>query len=431
MNRSFVFKLVLLSLLAMKTVDALPQPPEKLIKITVSPDHENWLYKTGEKATVSICVWKNQTPMQNASIRYEISEDLMKPHQTENVILKDGTLKLSLGTLKKPGFLRCKVIVNHERHTYEDAATVGFSPEELQPTTQRPKDFKEFWEKELKKVAEQPLDARITLLPEKCTSHVNVYHISYRNNWAGSRIYGILCIPKDTSKKYPAILKVPGAGVRAYHGEVALAAQGVITLEIGIHGIPVNLPNEAYTIGGGPLLNYHDRGIDYKEDYYYKRVYSGCKRAIDFIYSLPEFDGKNVMTFGGSQGGALSLVTTALDPRIKGAVCFYPALCDMEGYIHGRAGGWPHMFRKPQYCNPKAIETIRYYDVANFVADIKVPVFMSFGYNDTTCPPTTSYSVMNKMTCPVTSFIIPDSYHFMYPEQREAAVSWALKLLRQ
>ena len=431
MNKTLIIKLVLLSLVVMKTMYVFPQPPEKLIKITVSPDHADWLYRTGEKAIVSICVWKNQVPMQNASIHYEISEDLMKPHKAENTILKDGTLKLSLGTLKKAGFLRCKVIVNYENRKYEDAVTIGFSPEELRPTTKRPADFKEFWEKELKKVAEQPLDPRITLLPEKCTSNVNVYHISFRNNWAGSRIYGILCIPKDTSRKYPAILKVPGAGVRAYHGEVSLASQGVITLEIGIHGIPVNLPNEAYTIGGGPLLNYHDKGLEYKEDYYYKRVYLGCKRAVDFIYSLPEFDGKNVMTFGGSQGGALSLVTTAIDRRIKGAVCFYPAFCDMEGYPHGRAGGWPHMFKKPQYCNPQAVETIRYYDVANFVADIQVPVFMSFGYNDTTCPPTTSYSVMNEMNCPVISLIIPDSYHFMYPEQKEAAVSWALKLLRK
>ena len=45
--------------------------------------------------------------------------------------------------------------------------------------------------------------------------------------------------------------------------------------------------------------------------------------------------------------------------------------------------------------------------------------------------PTTSYSVMNKMTCPITPFIVPDSYHFMYPEQREAAVSWALNLLHE
>ena len=42
-------------------------------------------------------------------------------------------------------------------------------------------------------------------------------------------------------EKYPAILKVPGAGIRAYNGEPERAGNGFIILEIGIHGIPVNL----------------------------------------------------------------------------------------------------------------------------------------------------------------------------------------------
>ena len=148
MNKTLIFS-VLLSLFLMKAMYAFPQPPEKLIKITVSPNHADWLYKTGENAAVSICVWKDQVPMKDVPIYYEISEDLMKPHKTGNIVLKDGTLKLPLGTLKKAGFLRCKVTVNYQKHKYEDAATIGFSPEELRPTTQRPKDFKDFWYKEL------------------------------------------------------------------------------------------------------------------------------------------------------------------------------------------------------------------------------------------------------------------------------------------
>lgn len=34
-------------------------------------------------------------------IHYEISEDLMKPHKVENMVLNDGTLKLPLETFKK------------------------------------------------------------------------------------------------------------------------------------------------------------------------------------------------------------------------------------------------------------------------------------------------------------------------------------------
>ena len=39
--------------------------------------------------------------MRNVSIHYEISEDLMKPHNVENMVLNDDKLKLPLETLKK------------------------------------------------------------------------------------------------------------------------------------------------------------------------------------------------------------------------------------------------------------------------------------------------------------------------------------------
>ena len=63
-----------------------------------------------------------------------------------------------------------------------------------------------------------PLEPRLTLLPEACTDKVNVYHVSFRTvgpEWTAgpARIYGILCEPKAPGK-YPALLRVPGAGVR-------------------------------------------------------------------------------------------------------------------------------------------------------------------------------------------------------------------------
>lgn len=41
----------------------------------------------------------------------------------------------------------------------------------------------------------------------------------------------------------------------------------------------------------------------------------------------------------------MSIITAALDNRVKGLVSYYPALCDMVGYLHGRAGGWPHFLK--------------------------------------------------------------------------------------
>ena len=78
---------------------------------------------------------------------------------------------------------------------------------------------------------------------------------AFRMKLSGSRIYGILAIPKKPGK-YPAILKVPGAGIRPYAGDARTAALGFITLEIGIHGIPVNLDPQVYSDLAAGALNH-------------------------------------------------------------------------------------------------------------------------------------------------------------------------------
>jgi cephalosporin-C deacetylase-like acetyl esterase len=130
--------------------------------------------------------------------------------------------------------------------------------------------------------------------------------------------------------KYPAILRVPGAGVRAYNGDISTAEKGFITFEIGIHGIPVTMDPSVYlNLGQGALSGYWNYNMDSRDRFYYKRVYLGCVRANDFIASLPEYDGTPSRCKGsGSQGGALSIVTAALDPRVKYLAAFYPALSD-------------------------------------------------------------------------------------------------------
>ena len=96
---------------------------------------------------------------------------------------------------------------------YEGMATVGVDETRIRPTTVNPEDFDAFWTGAIAEARKQPLDPKMTLLPERCTSTQNVYHVSFQNERPGSRIYGILIVPKKTGK-YPAVLQVPGAGIR-------------------------------------------------------------------------------------------------------------------------------------------------------------------------------------------------------------------------
>jgi cephalosporin-C deacetylase-like acetyl esterase len=408
------------------------QPIERLVKIVVAPDHANWVYKPGEKATFQVTVLKNSEPVPNAKIRYEFGPEMITPTKRDSAVLKDGQFRIDAGTLKDAGFLRCKVSAVVDGVRYENLATAAYSPEQIKPTTEQPADFVQFWDKAKTEASKVPMDVKLTLLPDLCTEKVNVYQANIQNYKVGTRMYGILCVPKKAGK-YPAVLKVPGAGVRAYAGDVATAVKGIITLEIGIHGIPVTMNPAVYAdMGRSVLEGYPFYNLDDRDRYYYKRVYLGCVRAIDFIYSLPEFDGSTLAVTGGSQGGALSIVTAGLDSRVKYLAAFYPALSDLTGYLHGRAGGWPHMFNeanKAFNAKPDKIETSKYYDVVNFARQVKVPGYYSWGYNDVTCPPTSMYSAYNVIQAPKSLTIYEETGHWTYPEQREKMQEWLVEKL--
>ncbi len=402
----------------------------QLVKVSVSPENSNWLYRPNEKVKFRISVTKNSIPLENAKVYYSAGPEMMPASIKDSVILRNGLGLIDGGRLKEAGFLRCWASTYYEGKKYSGMGTAGFAPEEIKPTVKQPNDFKEFWENAKAEAAKIPMDARMRLLPERCTEKSNVYEVSIQNFRYGSRVYGILCVPKAPGK-YPAVLKVPGAGVRPYNGEIAQADKGIITLEIGIHGIPVTMAPSVYEdIRNGALKLYPTYDLDNKDRYYYKRVYLGCVRSVDFLFSLPEFDGENLAVTGGSQGGALSIVTAALDSRVKSLAIFFPAMCDMTGYLHKRAGGWPHLFSASNLAinnTAQKIETSQYYDVVNFARELKVPGFYSWGYNDDTCPPTSMYAAYNVITAPKTLFIVEETGHWTYPEQITKAWDFLFK----
>lgn len=405
------------------------QPTEQMIKVQVAPNHSDFLYQEGKDVKFTISVLKNNVPLENVQISYEVSEDMMTPHKKGTQNIKNGSITIDAGTMNKPGFLRCQVAVKYDNNEYKGLATVGFNPNKIEPTEKLPDDFLEFWDKAKSDAAKIPMDIKMTLIPERCTDKLNVYSVSLQSYEYGNRLYGVLCVPKG-AKKYPAILKLPGAGVRAYNGDTDSASKGYIVFEIGIHGIPVNMTNDVYqNLYAGALKGYHTFNMDNRDNYYYKRVYLGCVRAIDFIFTLPEFDGVNLISYGGSQGGGLSIVTASLDNRVKALVSYYPALCDLTGFLHKRAGGWPHMFNKEENNMPEKIKTAQYYDVVNFARNLKVPGFYSFGYNDMVCPPTSVYSAVNTIKSPKDIFITEDTGHYAYPEMRQKSWEWLNKFL--
>lgn len=429
-NTFHVFMLLILVLCNCLEVHA----QERQVKIIVTPNHDNWIYKAGEEATFEITVLKSFVPVKNAKIYYEIGLERMTPMKKDSMVLPMGKTTLNAGTLKEPGFLRCIVTIRLDNINYRGLATAGFEPTAIHAYAVMPEDFKSFWDNGKKELAKIPMDAKMVLLPERCTEKTNVYHVNLQGYGRNSRLYGILGVPKKEGK-YPALLRVPGAGIRPYNGELGFAEKGIITFEIGINGIPVNLDPQVYTsLANGALSGYQNFNIDDKDRFYYKRVYLNCIRANDFLASLPQYDGSNLGVIGGSQGGALSIVTASLDSRVKYLSAMFPALSDLTATLRGRTGGWPNYFDKwgISYNNtPEKIATLGYYDIVNFGKQLTVPGIYSWGFNDEVCPPSSTYAAYNSINAPKLLFIYPETGHWDIPEQNEKMGSWIVEQLKE
>ena len=208
-------------------------------------------------------------------------------------------------------------------------------------------------------------------------------------------------------------------------------------MKIEIHDNDQRLPDAEYNeMRARKCDGYMRRGMESKDTYYYKDVYVGCARAVDFLCSLPEWDGKNVIVTGGSQGGALTIITAALNEKVTMCAPFYPALCDVTGFLHQRAGGWPKFFSSfykdsvVDIPREQAVETLQYFDVVNFARILKVPTFMSWGYNDDTCSPTSVWAAWNEIQAPKQCDVTPSSGHWRFPSSQEKCQKWMKKNMR-
>lgn len=397
-----------------------------------NPNNSDWLYKTGEKATVEVQLYKYGVAV-TADINYEIAPDMLEATSKGSVKMKDGKVNIPIGTRKTPGFLDLKLTANVDGMKTSHHVKVGFDVENIQPFTKMPSDFTQFWQQTVAEARKTPISFTRELAKEYCTDKIDCWLVKVKIDNSHS-MYGYLTMPKNVQKgKHPVVLCPPGAGIKTIKEPLRhryYAEEGMIRFEIEIHGLDPRWSDSDFkavsSAFGSKENGYLVNNISSREFYYMRHVYAGMVRCIDFLTSLPEWDGVNVAVQGGSQGGALALITAGLDPRVTLCVANHPALTDMAAYSEkGRTGGYPHFNRNPAgILTPQVIKVLEYYDVINFCRQIKCPVRMTWGYNDSTCPPTTSYAAWNVLSCPKEPFVTPINEHWTSETMERQHMEW-------
>ncbi|MEZ4965800.1 MAG: acetylxylan esterase [Saprospiraceae bacterium] len=428
--------LLFFCLLLIHPAQAQNYPYQSDVLWVTTPDHSNWLYNLNEEASVTVSLYEFGILQDGIEISYSVGPEMMPADKSSSVTLKDGKAVIPVGSMSEPGFRDCKLRVELGGQEYRHHIKVGFEPEKLKPYTQMPEDFARFWENAKEEAAKCPMSVEKVFVPEYSSDRVDCYLVKLQVHKKDRYVYGYLTVPKKEGK-FPAVFSPPGAGIKPMNPlkDIFYAESGFIRFDMEIHGIRPDLDAERYqeisrAFGGGNN-SYLVNGLDDKDSYYMKKVYLACVRALDYLCSLPEWDGKNLIAQGGSQGGALALIVTGLDARVTACAANHPALSDMAGYKAGRAGGYPHLFTKFEGMDtPEKINTLAYYDVVNFAKQINVPVFMTWGYNDDVCPPTTSYIVYNTLNSKKEALITPVNEHWISLNTRHRILDWIRENLR-
>ena len=403
------------------------------VTIRLTPDRADWTYRCNDSVSLQLQVVQHNVAVPQVTVSYTWGYEQRPALVSDSLrIGEKGVASLRLAGAQVPGFMTLTANAVVDGQKYTNYINLGFEPLQIEPTTTLPEDFLSWWQSELRKAEQVPLQPVFKHEPEMSNGKADVYMVHFQNHKAGSYIYGLLTVPK-TPGRHAAVIEYPGAGIHKFQsGQMAWADSDIVCLQIGIHGIPLDMPAEVYqNLTNGGLANYAYLGLEHRDNYYYRRVYLGAAKAVDFLKSLDYVDSTRIGVYGGSQGGLLSLVVAALKPEVRCVSAAYPAMSENAASLYGRAEGWPRLFIWRKGTDTPVIrEVVKYFDAVNFARFVRQPILFIQGYNDHVCMPTTTFSVYNSLNCPKTLLTPYDCSHWLYPEQHTARRTWLCNQLR-
>lgn len=280
------------------------------------------------------------------------------------------------------------------------AVGAAVAPSKLGLSTPRPPDFDTFWNAKLAQQAKIAIHPGLTPVDTDVPGvELNMFVLDA----LGSKTHGYIAKPAREGK-FPAVIQLQYAGVYALnaHADALRAAEGWLVINVDSHD---KLPSDP---SGDVPKNYQAIGNTDRETSYFLDMYLRDSRALDYLLTRPDWDGKTIVLMGGSMGGQQSLVLAGLRPeRISAVLVCVPAGADSNGDLHGRKAGYPNWPSN----NPDAMKTALYFDTVNFAPHIHAPVLPGMGFIDTISPPAGVWTALNQISAPKEPLPMIESEH--------------------
>ena len=278
--------------------------------------------------------------------------------------------------------------------------------------TKKP-DFEEFWQRSVAQMRSVPIQIKRKKLETPYTKMVTTWEISY-NTHDDTWIDAWFSYPTHLEgQKLPCVAWFHGGSLeKGLHLDVVNTGVACFSMDVRGQG-GTSVDKAVYHSGdiNGALMT---RGILDKENFYMRNIFLDAVRTMDVIATLPEVDPERIVTYGGSQGGGLSIVASGLSGISKKCYTNEPSFCclkqrtELGSRIFNSTNGY---LKKHPECTDQVFDMLTYFDINNMVSFLKVPTVFSLGLADDVCLPHFVYSAYHHTPCEKTLHVYPFTPH--------------------
>lgn len=407
--------------------------------MTVQPLQEGVCFEKDKPIQFEVNLSKSGVPYSDGELYAYFKWNSKNMIWHQNLKLENGKAKIDF-ICEQSGFGILHVhFLQDDIEILEHLRGLAISPELLKRSYPCPNDFDEFWNSK-KESIKKPFDIKYTLIDKKSHPHlhgcnhkklleknislVDIHEVQI--NCLEKGVSGILTRPKKRqSKSLPAVLFLHGGGVHPCEPSrfVDQVEKGIMVFEINAHGIPNDKPLSWYTElkNNGELVGYSYFGKESRDNWYYLNMYLRVRRALDYLMTLDEWDGKTLVTMGGSQGSAQAMAGAYLEEKVTAVIAQIPAYGDLTGFLCDRTVNFNEWLKmEPRGRVPKGVlEVAPYFDNVNFLRNYHRDALFCFGLLDQSCLPTTNFVPVNE--CPANATIVfqSDVYHSVCEEAQK------------
>jgi len=284
-------------------------------------------------------------------------------------------------------------------------------------------DFVAFWEAQVAALREIPVSFQREKLDLPYEKAFTTYRVSF-NTHDDTIVEALFSVPAGhEGEKLPCVARFHGGGgkKRLYPDTVAT---GVCCFAIDVRSQGGTTVDKAPYGLGDTMGSLMTRDLTNRDTFYMKNIYLDAVRAMDVIAMMPEVDPSRIVTFGQSQGGALSIVASAFSGRSQKCYVSEPSYCCLEKRLELGSGvfGAANDFlrRYPDYTDA-ALPPLTYFDINNIAPLLPVPTDFCLALADPICLPEFVYSAYAHVNAPKQIHFYPFVPHYT-PEEYDLLV---------